>query len=320
MIEDIPDLQQKMHFLHTGDYLARRIAGLNDKKGLKPLCALLDIDRSTIRDQLKQDKIRSDFEIRIAKRYGFHEREPAWTKWRSGTAADFKCAFAELHKNTNPDRISQNAQRRTDVPLVPVYDRQEAGSHRLTSLRLETVLSNDSERWPMKIHLRCRVANGIGIKKGFLDLYCGEAIAPEHEQSFQEAFNPPGTMATIRIHATTETRPSWEVSSKEYPLDDVRPEEPYCAVRKLGTGDTVTASFVIADKNLSGPEDYICKSDGKPVGRNKKAVLDRIASAAVLHNDDGYIVLCRHSVCFEDAYAGLRQSDEYTDNDKQDEN
>jgi len=252
----------------------------------------------------------------IAAYFGFIAYREEWLNWSAVQFARyFNEAIACAAPHQSPESQAVKSPRETGVPLVPVYGRQEVGTHRLASLRIEAVLSNDSERWPIKIRLRCRVANGIGIEKGFVDLDCAEAIAPEDEQNFQDAYKVPGTVATIRVHATTESRPSWEVTASTGPLDDVLPDEPWCAVRKLGTGDILTARYVIADKDHSGTEDYICKVDGKPVGRNKKTVLDRIASAAVLHNDDGEIVLCRHSVSFEDAYAGLRQEDGRDDQD-----
>ena len=302
MAQDIVDLCAKLEFLimcrdARKKHGCKSIAALAERSGIG--ASQLKTLKNPARN--KYERISEEDEANLAKACRFDPEK--WSVWRTGTFAKFKERYLRDAKSA---QCALPPERRTDIPLVPRYGPQEAGGHRLASLRMEAALSNDSERWPIKLYLYCRAPNGYGVGKGFIDLYTGEAIAPEDEQSFRDPFQLPGHDVTIRRDATTKTRASWVIAANSGVIDDVLPDDPYCVVRSLAPGDRLTVTFSIADKDISGGADYIRRSDGKSLGRDKKAILDRIASLAVLHDDYGYVVLCRHEVTFDDAYAGLR--------------
>ncbi len=244
-------------------------------------------------------RISADDERKLSAACGF---DPKWSEWRTGTADVFKTKYL---RDAKPAADTGKKKRETGRPLKVAYGPQEVGGHRMASLRAEAVLSNDGERWPIKFHLRCRDFDGYGIKKGFIDLHCGEAKAKDEDQNYQQAFPLPGYDVTIRLGSGTEQKPSWMVKANSGILDDVLPDEPYCTVCDLADGDMLKATFSIYVKDVPGPDDYICQSDGQPIGRKAKKILDQIANVAVLRNVDGEVVLCQHTVSFEDLYADL---------------
>jgi hypothetical protein len=296
----IKELTQKLEFLATHPAV-QEITGCSSYDALARAAGINKSTFKTLRGADNQDRISPDQESSIAKVCCFRLD---WPEWVNGLASDFERRYLSEAEKI---KKAKSEPRRTDIPLTPRYgDQKVAGRH--ASLRIETVLSNSSEQWPIRIELYCRSVDGYGLCRGFIDLDCGEAVAPRQEANFHQAFQVPDTNATLRLGAGTENRPSWSVEASNGILDDVCPAQHYCIVRELAPGDTLKATFSIYVKDVPANGDYLCRKDGKPLSRsNRKLILDRIAAIALLNSEAGEAVLCSHEVTFEDAYAGQRE-------------
>jgi hypothetical protein len=289
------NIAEKLRFLARD----RRAQKINGCTGINDLARKSGIKEATLKTALREELISQDHEEAVAKYCGF---EVTWPEWRTGIADDFKQRY--LHDA--PQSLGTPVRgRHTDIPLRPRYDPPEVGEHRLAALSMLPELSNSSERWPIKFRLRCRVVDGYGIKRGYIDLNCYQAVAREDECSFA----PPGTTLdgtnlSICAGAGTRRMPSWYIEANSGVLNGDYPEHEFCVVRELAPGDKLTASLSIYVKDVPSANDYICQQDGKALGRCKKAILDRIAALAYSHNGSGQIVLCTHEVIFEDACDG----------------
>jgi hypothetical protein len=305
----IKDLAEKLDFL-SRDEAAQKINGCSGVSDLARRCNINVSTFKNLKSKVAAERTSPDHKGTIDLISSDHERAITnycrfrldWPEWVTGTAEAFKQRYLREVKAV---KAQESEERRSDIPLFPRYSPQRARG-RLAVLKMEAVLSNSSEQWPVKIALYCRDDNGYGICSGLVDLDCGEAHALRSECSFHQPYDVPGTNGTLRLGAGPEHKPSWTVKARSGILDDVAPEEPYCIVRGLSPGDTITASFSICVKDFPGAGKSLCGADGRPVtGPNKKLLLERIMAAALAHNDAGEVVLCSHAVTFEDAQAGL---------------
>jgi hypothetical protein len=253
--------------------------------------ALLGNDRSMVRSGYKKDRVNADFERRLANSHGF---DPEWREWRTGTKLEFQTRYREHRFN------AARQERRTDIPLAPEPGEQLTGKHRLASLKMTTKLSNSGEYWWIGFELICRAADGIGVKRGYILLQCGEARAEREQWGFCQEYKLPGTDVTIRAGAGTEKKPLWFVAAGSGILDDVIPGEPYCVVTAVGPEDRLFARFSVFLKDYC-TQNYIHQEDGEPLTCRKKAVLDRIKQMGLPGGEEGETVLCSHDITFRAA-------------------
>ena len=99
------EIGQKMHFL-LHDPLPRQIAGMEDRKGLAPLCELLGIadKRTTIRDQIQRGELDSKYQSLFAERFAF---SLAWDEWKSGSAKEFKERYGKANEGKSQTESSR---------------------------------------------------------------------------------------------------------------------------------------------------------------------------------------------------------------------
>lgn len=237
--------------------------------------------------------------------------DPAWDEFLTGTAWDFAMRYnAENTYQPKPATSAAQqtppAERRINVPLTPRPGPQEIGDHRLAALKMTVEPSNNFEFWKVKLFLRCRAVDGYGIKRGLIDLDCSLAKAHEAECNFAH----PGmvidnTNLFICVGAGTEHRPFWYIEAVSGVMDGDYSEQEFCIVRELAVTDELIATFSVYVKDVPPTRDYVCQKDGSPLGDYKRAILSRIAKMGLPGGGAGQVVLCRHKVSFEDAYAGL---------------
>ena len=151
-----------------------RLSG-SPKSGERPRARLLGNHRSMVRSGYKKNRLNADFEQKLASGCSF---DPEWREWRTGTKAEFAARFHQ-----QPSSEGQQ-ERRTDIPLVPEPGKQLTGTQRLASLKMTTQLSNSGEHWWIGFDLICRASDGLGVKRGDIQLRCGEAIAEESNGDF----------------------------------------------------------------------------------------------------------------------------------------
>lgn len=253
--------------------------------------ALLGEHRSTVRSGYQTNRLNADFERDLADAHGF---DPEWREWRTGTKEEFEVRYRQNHKN----RARQ--ERRTDVQLTVEPGEQRTGAHRLASLKMTTKLSNSGENWWIGFDLICRAADGLGVKRGYILLRCGEARAEREQWSFRQEHKLPDADVTIRAGAGTEKAPLWFVAAGGGILDDVIPGEHYCVVTEAAPGDCLSAKFSVFVKDYC-TQNYLCLEDGEPLTRRKKAVLDRIMRMGLPGGEEGETVLCSHDIAFKAA-------------------
>jgi hypothetical protein len=225
--------------------------------------------------------------------------------FRKGTAFEFAKAYNDANKSKptcKPEYLLTTGERErlTAVPLTPEPGEQRTGKHRLASLGMTTKLSNSGENWWIGFDLICRAADGLGVKRGYILLHCGEARAEREQWGFREEHKLPDADVTIRAGAGTEKVPLWFVVAGSGLLDDVIPGEPYCVVTEVAAGDCLSARFSVFVKDYC-TQNYICQEDGEPLTRRKKAVLVRIMQMGLPGGEDGETVLCSHDIAFKAA-------------------
>ena len=273
---------------HPVNELGAKIKWLAAELG-KSEKALLGNHRSMVRSGYQTNKLNADFECELARECRF---DPEWREWRTGTKAEFEARYRQ-HRAS-----SARQDRRTDLPRTAEPGEQLAGKHRLASLKMTTKLSNSGEYWWIGFDLICRAADGLGIKRGYILLRCGEARAERELWGFRQEYNLPGTDVTIRAGAGTEKEPQWFVAARSGILDDVIAGEPYCVVTEAAPGDCLSARFSVFVKDYC-TQNYICQEDGEPLKRGKRAVLDRISQMGLPGGEDGETVLCSHDITFK---------------------
>jgi hypothetical protein len=275
---------------HPVNELQAKIKWLAKERGTSE-SALLGNHRSMVRSGYKTNRLNADFERELASDHGF---DPEWREWRMGTKAEFAARFHQQR--------SKKAQheRRTNILLVPEPGKQLTGTQRLASLKMTTHLSNSGENWRIGFDLICRASDGLGVKRGDIQLRCGEAIARREQWGFQKEYKLPDTDVTIRAWTGTENAPLWRVAAATGILDDVTPGETYCVVTEVAPGDCLSARFSVFVKDYC-TQNYICQEDGTPLTRRKKAVLDRIMQMGLPGGEDGETVLCSHDIAFKAA-------------------
>ncbi len=273
---------------HPVNELEAKIKWLAKERGTSE-SALLGNHRSMVRSGYKKNRLNADFEQKLASGCGF---DPEWLEWRTGTKAEFAARFHQ-----QPSSEGQQ-ERRTDIPLVPEPGKQLTGTHRLASLKMTTKLSNSGENWWIGFDLICRASNGLGVKRGDIQLRCGEAVAGREQWGFQKDYKLPDTDVTIRVWTGMENAPLWRIAAASGILDDVIPGEPYCVVTEVAPGDCLSARFSVFVKDYC-TQNYICQEDGEPLTRRKKALLDRIMQMGLPGGEDGETVLCSHDIGFK---------------------
>jgi hypothetical protein len=293
MDTEIPNLSEKMNFLHTRSQIARRVAGLEDRKGLQRLCTLIQKPYTTIRDQIAKGKIGSKFEILITKRFQFHEREPAWTYWRKGTLDQFKTAYETLHKGeAKPVQLA--AERSGNNPW------QE--DNMLASLELFSVEDKEG-RSKISATLCCQPApfelGEIAVRGGKLSIRLyGGALKDLADRAKQRKW-PPLTndaQASIRLlKGGTSQERVYLLSANEGCLGEVCFPEGSWLLTDIAPGNSITFTFkaFIGDLHIQNRESHsFVKADGSPLSEAGKKILERFQVARLGADDSGWIDLC----------------------------
>jgi hypothetical protein len=295
MDNQISYLKQKMNFLHTGSPLARRIAGLEDSRGLQPLCQLIDKPYTTIRDQIERGHLRSDFEILIAKRFQFNdERETVWVCWRKGSFNEFKEAYEALHKEE---------VKAIHLVSEPFGNYPWQRDNMLASLELFSIEEEEGQS-QITATLCCQPApfelGEIAVKGGKLtiQMYGGTALHDlvdlAKERKWPPLKNDAGVSVRLLRGGTSQQR-AYRLSVEEGWLSELRFPEGSWLLADIAPGSGITFTFkaFIGDLHIQNPESHsFVKADGSALSEAAKKILQRFQAAALGQDDLGWIDLC----------------------------
>ncbi len=189
----------------------------------------------------------------------------------------------------------------------------------LVSFELFSSQSGPEDPWDLTFELVCRwtyfPSGKIGIKRGFAEIDLGQAITKSAKDRLggQGAYTTEQGNVTLTAAGPTQ-RPNWIIESNDGPIGIVTLPHDICPVEDLANGDTIKATFSVWFKDLEPiPEDErdeeesdqqedsisFTREDGKPLGRNKKALLNLIDNLEKTDGQTGRVIVATHELHFK---------------------
>ncbi len=331
MADEVTDVYQKVSFLHEHER-PRRVAGMGESRGLKPLCMLLaqrlngKAPRKTISDQIKAGKLNTTYQKAMAAVFGFPVGE---REWQTGSAEDFKKWYLATHPT--PSLAPFEPELETGVALQAVcLEQTRPFDPHLAAIDFLPRQSGPGEPWPVDISLCCQPALvesiRLAVKCGRIRIDAGGArTGPVTERDdYLKGVEFRGGHGAITVTpAGDERHPSWELDAGDNCIGIVRtsPEDFFfCKLYGLRPGTAVTVHFTVYFKDLEviEPEDgeahgglgpfesfmLARPADGKKLSAAKKLIFKRLAERHLPNGHQGWAELCSDGRVFRKIDSG----------------
>jgi hypothetical protein len=313
--------------------LEEKISGLMELTGFKcnfqGFCKAAKIDRQGLRACQEDNGTRGlngEYQKALAAFVGFRLDWPEWVepdraRIHANQRRDTAKAFLErcMRELNRPQRTKQpEGKGRFDVPLKWRHDGNNPRVPDDVLASLELVADTpDPGECRLRAVLICQPTpiewGKIAIKNGKLKFSRTEvSVADIGERSADvqglEVQNLDGVIITLKRVGTSQDR-TYFVEANGAHIGEVRFQADFWRVSPLAPNDVIEMSFsvFIGDLAYSRQSQSFMRPDGKPLGKMKQTILERLQLKELTTDRNGWVELCGDALRFDEdsnRYAG----------------